>query len=171
MKGIYMKNLNKEFGKLLQDGTLEYAPEAYNHNGVDYLHPTADDYKAVGYLPIIETAPSEPTPSGYHYEEDGWEVIDDVIHNKWKLVEDPYCPPEPRQFSKMKLVEALMKLGKWDDVKTWIESNGLYDLYLAAQNFAEDNDHFKQGVLILKDELQLTDEQVETILADCVLED
>lgn len=167
MKGIYMKNLNKEFGKLLQDGTLEYAPEAYNHNGADYLHPTADDYKAVGYLLIVFTSP--PTaPEGKCWVADGYEVVGEEIHNKWKLVDD-ILPP--RVFSKMKVVAELSKMNVWNQVKAWIEQNGLYDLYLAAQNFSEDNQNFKDGIGALKSELHLSDQDVEGILSNCILED
>jgi hypothetical protein len=101
---------NKSFGKILQDNKLEYAPEAFKHDGVDYLHPTADDYKAVGYLPVVQSNPSEPAPSGYHYAPDGWEIVNDEIHNKWKLVENP---KQQRTFSKMKIVAALTNLGLW----------------------------------------------------------
>lgn len=156
-----------KFGKIDIEGNLEYAPNAYKHNGIEYWHPTPDDYKAVGYLLVVQSSPSTPAPSGYHYVPDGWEVVDEEIHNKWKLVEDPHIP---RTFSKMKIVAALTRMDAWEQTKEWIESQGLYDLYLAAQDFAEDNDYFDDGVKAIKDALQLTDEQVEEILSQCVLE-
>lgn len=162
-----MNALNKSFGKLLQDGTLEYAPDSFNWNSQDYIHPTPADYIAAGFKPVVFLPPSAPAPDGYHYASDGWEVVNDEIHNKWKLVEDPYVP---RTFSKMKIVAALTSMNVWEQTKAWIESEGLYDLYLAAQDFAEDNDYFKAGVQALQTQLHLTDEQVEQILSQCILE-
>ena len=75
----------------------------------------------------------------------------------------------PRRFSKLKVVAALMQAGVWPQVKQWIEANGLYDLYLAAQDFAEDNEYFTQGKAQLQAALGWTDAQVETLLKECEL--
>ena len=160
--------INNEFGKLLQDGSLQYAPESFNYNGKDYIHPTPAEFKMVGMLPIVTVQPSQPAPSGYHYEPDGLEADENEIRNKWKLVKDP--PSPPRVFSKLKVVEALKASNLFDQVKQWVIDNGMYDLYLAAQVFAEDNQYFEQGLQTLKTQLQLTDEQVEQILEACVVE-
>ena len=162
-----MNALNKSYGKLLQGNYLEYAPEAFNHDGKDYMHPTAADYKMIGFLPIVKTNPSEPAPAGKHYAGDGWEATANTIVYKWRLVDDP--PPPPRTFSKMKIVAALIEIDAWNETKAWIQANGLYDLYLAAQDFAEDNEHFENGKAALQMALHLTDEQVEQILSSSVL--
>ena len=73
-----------------------------------------------------------------------------------------------RRFSKLKVVAALMKAGVWLQVKAWIEEKGLYDLYLVAQEFAEDNEYFAQGLVALKPVVGWTDEQVEALLSQCV---
>lgn len=73
-----------------------------------------------------------------------------------------------RVFSKFKVVLALTEMGVWPQVKAWIESNNLYDLYLAAQVFSESDPHFKQGLKTLQTTLELTDEQVENILRNCI---
>lgn len=75
----------------------------------------------------------------------------------WKKV-------KPRTFSKLKIVAALMEAGVWPQVKAFIEQQGLYDLYLAAQDFSEDNAYFIQGKAALQQSLGWTDEQVEAIL-------
>lgn len=54
---IFMK-INNAFGKLLQDGSLQYAPESFNYNGKDYIHPTPAEFKMVGMLPIVTVQPS-----------------------------------------------------------------------------------------------------------------
>lgn len=76
--------------------------------------------------------------------------------------------PRARVFSKLKVVVALTKAGVWPQVKAWIEANGLYDLYLAAQEFAEDNDYFAQGLAALKPVVGWTAAQVEAVLAASV---
>ncbi len=73
-----------------------------------------------------------------------------------------------RIFSKLKVVLALTEMGVWPQVKAWIESNNLYDLYLAAQVFSESDPHFKQGLKTLQTALKLTDEQIENILRNCI---
>ncbi len=73
-----------------------------------------------------------------------------------------------RVLSKLKIVVALTEMGVWQQVKAYIEQQGLYDLYLAAQVFSEADPHFKQGLAALQTALKLTDEQVENILRNCI---
>lgn len=80
------------------------------------------------------------------------------------------CATAPRVFSKLKLVTALMTLGYWTKVKAWIEAQGLTDLYLAAQDVAEDNPYFAAGLAAVKKELGVTDAQAEEVLSQCVAE-
>lgn len=94
-----------------------------------------------------------------------WSVVDGALTPTYG---EP--PPPPRVFSKMKVAAALMQANLWAATKAWMEANGLYDLYLAAQNFAEDNEYFVQGLAQLKTQLSLADEQVEGILANCEAE-
>ena len=74
----------------------------------------------------------------------------------------------PRVFSKLKAVAVLMKAGYWENCKKYIEEAGLYDLYLAANEFSEDNGYFLQGRAKIQEELGLDDDAVETLLAQCV---
>lgn len=77
--------------------------------------------------------------------------------------------PAPRTFSKLRIVAALTNAGVWSQVKAYIEREGLYDLYLAAQDFREDNEYFTQGKTALQTALEWTDEQVEAVLAEAEL--
>lgn len=75
-----------------------------------------------------------------------------------------------RTFSKRKCVAALKREGVWDQVKAWIVAADLYDEYLAAQDFREDDPDFAAGKAALKAQLGWPDEKVEAILAACILE-
>ncbi len=165
---------NENFGKLSLSGDIEYAPMAFNYAGHDYLHPTTADYLSAGFLPVIDEHPETQPPEGFIWQRDGWEIVDETIKRRWKAVEDPYVPapmpPKPRQFSKLKIVAALKQMGEWEHVKEWINDNDMYDLYAAAQNFAEDNPYFSQALDDLKDMLEWNDQQVEVILQNCILE-
>ena len=161
--------VNKEYGKAVQGGAeVEYAPESFIKDGVQYTHPTRAEYALGGWLPVSQNVPAEPAPEGKHWAPNGWEEAEGETRRKWRLVDDP--PPAPRVFSKLKVVAALRTAGKWDAAKAYIEGLDLYDLFLAAQVFAEDNEYFGQGVSALKTELGMTDEQVEEILSACVAE-
>lgn len=69
-----------------------------------------------------------------------------------------------RRFSKMKAVAVLTEMGMWDEVKKWIVDNGMYDLYLAAQFFSEDNEHFLRGMEVMKTKFGMSDAQAEEFL-------
>lgn len=131
------------------------------------IHPTADDYAAMGYKRVSEDRPTDPAPEGYHYEARGYDEDENRIWRVYETVANPPAPP--RTFSKMKCVAALMEAGVWTEVKAWIEQAGLYDLYLAAQDFREDNPYFTSGKAQLMASLGWTEEQAETILSQCVI--
>lgn len=127
----------------------------------------ADYLATLGYYPLVET-PAPPPEEGCHVEPryacDDAEDPSAVVQS-WAQVADP--PPPPRVFSKMKVVLALREMGVWPQVKAWIEAQDLYDVYLAAQDFREDDPYFAQGLAALKSQLGITDGQAEAILSDC----
>lgn len=91
--------------------------------------------------------------------------------SRWREIPEGEVPPQddrpnpPRTFSKLRIVASLTDAGVWPQVKQYIEQAGLYDLYLAAQDFAEDNEYFAQGKTALQSALGWTDAQVEAVLA------
>ncbi len=151
-------NIDPEWCRVTDGGAgVEYAPLSLP--GVEGV-PMAEDYRAAGWL-HNDTLPPTPPPgmrvaSVAFREEAGGVVVDQTYE------------PAPRTFSKMKVVAALTEEGVWEDVKAWIEGEGLYDIYLAAQDFAEDNEHFAQGKAQLQAALGWSDERVEALLAQCV---
>lgn len=144
-----------------------YAANGGVYNG--RLYPTFPDavQRALGNLPVApDTPPSDPAPEGYHYEARNYAVDGSEIRRQYEAVQD--APPPPRTFSKLKIVAALTSAGVWAQAKAYIEQAELYDLYLAAQDFREDNQFFAQGRAALQSALGMTDAQVEAILAASV---
>lgn len=145
------------YGRII-DGRFEPAPKCLKND----FNLTADKYLAAGYLPVEEETPNPPEgmePSYREYVEDGGKIF-----SRW-VYRTPF--KDTRIFSKLKTVEALIELGVWPEVREWIEAQGLYDLYLAAVEFSEDDARFVAGVDALKNKIGLSDEQVENILARC----
>ena len=130
------------------------------------IHPTAADYAQMGWLPVVDKAPT-PEP-GYYVHKTG--LADEVDGRIVMRYEQLPIPVVHRTFSKLKIVGALTQAGLWTQVKSYIEQAGLYDLYLAAQNFREDNEYFKEGLSTLQAQLGLSDEKVEEILNKCIAE-
>lgn len=156
------------YGTLDSSGRPVYAGTTLVVDGVPYANAPREMWLKAGKKPFLGSGANPPKSKreGWHYERDGWQEQAAAFVPKWKLVED--APPPPRVFSKLKCVAALMRSGVWAQVKQYIEQAGLYDLYLAAQEFSEDNDYFRQGRDALQQQLGWTDAQVEEVLAASV---
>lgn len=153
---------------------LTPAPKYATIDGAAVINPTREQCARMTppAYPLADPMPPAPTPpEGKIAVPDGYEPADTPDgkewRQKWRYEDAP--PPPPRTFSKLKIVAALMGVGVWDAVKQYITDAGLYDLYLAAQDFAEDNEYFTQGRHQLQTALGWTDEQVEEILAQAVI--
>lgn len=149
----------------LQDNRLTYAPSVFVNTDNSILsRPTHKDYIARGYKEVEPpTTPTEEPPTGKHWAMGGYEETEIAIKAKWVLADNP-----PRVFSKMKAIVALTESGHWQAVKAWIEEAGLTDIFLAAQNFKEDDPFFITGLTVLRSKLGLTEEQIESLLNACV---
>ena len=136
-------------------------------DGTTIVNPTAEQYaeKRNAYPKGADDPLPEPQ-DGKIVEYGGYALgeSDHLWHKQWILVDAP--PPPPRTFSKLRIVAALTNAGVWAQVKAYIEREGLYDLYLAAQDFREDNEYFTQGKTALQQALGWTDEQVEAVLQE-----
>lgn len=135
-------------------------------DGTTIVNPTAEQYASLrDAYPKGEDAPQPEPQEGKVVAYGGYELgeSDHLWHKQWMIVDAP--PPPPRTFSKLRIVAALTNSGVWAQVKAYIEREGLYDLYLAAQDFREDNEYFTQGKAKLQTALGWTDAQVEAILS------
>ena len=138
-------------------------------DGAKIVNPKAAQYASLrDAYPKGEDAPMPEPQEGKVVEYGGYALGDDSKwHKQWTLVDAP--PPPPRTFSKLRIVAALTKAGVWSQVKAYIEQAGLYDLYLAAQDFREDNEYFTQGKTALQTALGWTDAQVEDVLKEATV--
>lgn len=69
------------------------------------IHPSSEDFKLMGYLPLVDEPPADP-PQGQHYERTGTIGLDGDCY-KWvyALVQDP--PDPPRRWSRLSVKCAL----------------------------------------------------------------
>lgn len=135
-------------------------------DGATIVNPTAEQYATLrDAYPKGDDAPMPEPQEGKVVNYGGYELgeTDNLWHKQWIVVDAP--PPPPRTFSKLRIVAALTTAGVWDSVKQLLIERGLYDLFLAAQDFREDNEYFAQGKAALQTALGWTDEQVEAVLA------
>jgi hypothetical protein len=149
-----------EYVKFLNGGTSATMANREFRNFVELAR--SDESPGEGWWPVEKVLP-KPTP--YEGEELAYSytVRDGVAYKEYMLI--PVGKSfMPRAFSKLKIVAALMNAGVWTQVKTLIEQAGLYDLFLAAQIFTEDNEYFASGKAQLQTALGWTDEQAEAIL-------
>ncbi|MBQ2632311.1 MAG: hypothetical protein IJG13_21740 [Kiritimatiellae bacterium] len=161
--------MNMNYGKLV-GGEVEYAPAKITlDDGTVVSNPSAATYLAAGWKRIVDERPAPE--DGCTVEVSGWDETADSIVRIYKQVPDEPTPGKARVFSKLKLVAALKEADKWVLVKTWIEERGLWDYYLAAQNFREDNEMFSEALDAIKEYARMSDEDAEAILKNCIWEE
>lgn len=147
------------YGKVV-NGKVVYADAKLVLNGRVYYTRNKKLLLKKGYMPVNETP---PTTDAEHYAE-----IVGVKEEKDQIVflyEIREVKKPPRRFSKLQTILVLSQMGLWEAVREWIQKSGLNDVYLATTDFSEDNAYFEHALHSLKEELHLTDAQVESILA------
>lgn len=153
------------------------APRVATIDGVLVTGELQEPYlNSLGWYRLRETP--APTPAeGYHVERRY--AYDDAgaptaIVESWVEVQDPPAPP--RTFSKYKMKLAIAQAGYLDEFTAMLASVEVAPGYNGAEAFRDaltlDEDHqkFKAAVKMAKDNLGLTDEDVERILAASVAE-
>ena len=115
-----MANINRNFGKLDEQGALTYAPRSLTIDGREIWNPRAESYAQAGYLPVVEASPSDPPREGYHYTPDGWEERDGAIRRVWREEANP--PPPPRRWTRLDILTALGESDMFDAAFAYLNS-------------------------------------------------
>ena len=171
--------MNTKYGKLV-DGQIVYAPNTLDTEDGKKMNPSEASYLAAGWKKVVDEPPAPE--DGCTVEVSGWTEGEDTLTKVYKQVamsapqgggQGVATPPAPalvgkRIYAKLKVVAALKAADKWVLVKTWLEEKAYYDYYLAAQDFAEDNDLFIEGRKAIQGYLGVSDEYIESILSKCV---
>mgnify|MGYP000379104949 CR=1 FL=1 len=156
--------MNTGYGRL-KDAEIEYAPDTLVLDGVVVTNPTAETYLKAGWKRVVDEPPkAEPFHVVMPSE---WEEYETTLTRIYKQVPRSETD-EARTFSKLKLVAALKAIDKWVLVRTWIAEKGYFDLYLAAQNFREDNPDFIAALAELKEYAGMTDAEIDAVLEQCI---
>lgn len=128
--------------------------------------PTKEEWSEVGAYPIGTYSPPIP-PQGKVVVVDGYDCVNGMWVAKYRYEDSP--SPSPRTFSKLRLYAILSELGKWDELKSWLETqnyNGMnaWAAFSLAQDLSEGNELFEQWVSSAKTALGINDETAKTIL-------
>ena len=156
--------MNTSYARLAK-GRIEYAPSAIaTPHGVT-INPSRITYLAHGWKLLDLQPPSDPPPFGKEYAVTGYTETATDIRANWKLV-----PREssPRTFSKLKVVIALTRIGKWAAIRDWLNETEYGDLFDAAQDFREDNADLIAALSAAQGRFGFTDEETAVLLAECV---
>lgn len=154
------------------------SPPVVMVNGEIVRDPGEEILHRFGFRPLADIAAPEVPDDGsllkvkYEYRDSDGKVVENSrkakeIYPVYEVIPPPPPPPPPpRIFSKLRITAALMKLEKWIPVRDFLVQTGMYDLYLAAQDFKEDDEFFVKGLTELKAQFGMSDEEVEAILAE-----
>lgn len=122
-----------KYGKLV-NGTIQYAPKTVEANGHLHLRPTAEDYLAAGFKPVIDERPAS-LPNTYTVAV-GWDESETAITRLW---EDRPIEPTPRRWTPLTMKRGAIEKGWWADLKTTLLLFDAYDDFLMCQYIAEDD--------------------------------
>ena len=166
--------LNRNYGKLMDDARIMYAPSEVKVGNTYYPAPTAEQYAACGYLPIDSTKPEKDGAYFVATEYGDESVLSDgrkVIVRRYD--ERPIVAPPPQvvRYSKLKLIVASKAAGKWEAFKAFIASAGYEDEWNAAQFLSSGYAQFEQAKTAIIAAGVATAEEIEAILTASVDEE
>ena len=166
--------LNRNYGKLMKDARIMYAPSEVKVGNTYYPAPTAEQYATCGYLPIDSTKPEKDGAYFVSTEYGDESVLSDgrkVIVRRYD--ERPIVAPPPQivRYSKLKLIVASKAAGKWEAFKAFIASAGYEDEWNAAQFLSSNYAQFNAAKEAIIASGIATAEEIEAILSASVDEE
>lgn len=149
------------YGRFFTEQTVNAEDVQATSDGGEYTDAVL---RAAGFYPIVEVGePSDSPNRVFRYtlveDEDGGHI------------EESYTIQQiPRTFSKLKILQAAARLGLAGSFISLLQADPLlYEMWSAAQNISEGNEFFQNGVATVKQQLGLSDEQIEAILKETVI--
>ena len=166
--------LNRNYGKLMDDARIIYAPSEVKLGNTYYPAPTAEQYAACGYLPIESAKPEKDGVYFVSTEYGDESVLSDgrkVIVRRYD--ERPIVAPPPQvvRYSKLKLIVASKAAGKWESFKAFIAQAGYEDEWNAAQFLSSNYAQFEQAKTAIIAAGIATTEEIDEILAASIDEE
>ena len=161
--------LNRNYGKLMDDARIMYAPSEVKVGNTYFPAPTEEQYAACGYLPIDSTKPEKD--GAYFVSTEYGDLVDGRIVRRYD--ERPIVAPPPPvvRYSKLKLIVASKAAGKWDAFKAFIASAGYEDEWNAAQFLSSNYAQFEKAKTAIIAAGIATAEEIEAILSASVDEE
>ena len=161
--------LNRNYGKLMNDARIMYAPSEVKVGNTYYPAPTAEQYAACGYLPIDSTKPEKD--GAYFVSTEYGDIVDGRIVRRYDERHIVAPPPKVVRYSKLKLIVASKAAGKWEAFKAFIASAGYEDEWQACQFLSSGYAQFEQAKTAIIAAGIATAEEIDAILAASVDEE
>ena len=162
--------LNRNYGKLMNDARIMYAPSEVKVGNTYYPAPTAEQYAACGYYPIDSTKPEKD--GAYFVPTEYGDIVDGRIVRRYD--ERPIVAPPPQviRYSGWKMYKALKAEGFGDAFDALMKADiGVMIAFVRPQYFLSNDDDFTSMVAKLCTALGIDDETKERILAASVDEE
>lgn len=170
-----MGKIIRDWGKFDDNGMFRYAP-----NPLGFVcNPTDAQLTDAGYRKVVKDDKPEDPEGESGYWEEAEPVLDgDVIRISWNWIKDEETEPvrRPRKFSKLKLYAVLSRMGLWSSLVSWMEGTVIEGISVKvafdiAQDLTEDNEMFATYLKMAQNAIGVSDDVVEQILSQSILED
>ena len=149
------------YGKFFTEQTTDAEDIMATSAGGEYTDAVL---RADGWYPIVEVG--EPSDSPYRIFR--YTLVGD--ENGGHIEERYTIHQQARTFSKLKLLQAAARMQLAGSFISMLQEDPLlYEMWSAAQNLSEDNEFFQNGVALVKQRLNLTDEQIESVLNEATI--
>ena len=126
------------YGTLI-DNQLHPAPRAVRVGGAVVCNPTDAQYEQAGYKRVIDSPPQ--TDAEHYAVATGWAEQGGEIVRQYEVRENP--PPPPRVWTPLSIKRACGE--RWATVRDALQTAGIYEDFVMAQELREDDAAFAQG--------------------------
>lgn len=151
------------YGRLNSNGQLEYfTAKCLRVNGRTYSNPLSQVLMSVGYLPVAEV-PNGKVAKSWRVSDDGDSICPVLADKEVRVL--------PRKFSKLKLICQLKDRGLYQSFVDLVDSAGLTDEWVAAQDLKDDNSLFMQYADQIRQAMGVSEVELEEILSSSIYDE